>query len=242
MKVTLLVPTLNEEEGIRRIMPMIDKSWLDQILVIDGNSQDKTVEECEKLGLEVIQQSRPGLRYAYMEALPHIKGDVVITFSPDGNCLPELIPQLIEEMKKGHDMVIVSRYKDHATSEDDDVITGPGNWFFTKTVNLLHGGNYTDVMGIFRAYKTKLIYDLDLDKAESYSLPERLFFTRLSWEPLLSTRAAKAKLKIGEIPGDEPARIGGDRKLQIIRWGAGYYFQFLYEVFFWRKSSKLALE
>jgi len=60
-----------------------------------------------------------------------------------------------------------------------------------------------------------------------------LFFTRISWEPLLSVRAAKRRLKITEIPGDEPARIGGERKLQIIRWGAAYFFQFLREKLWW---------
>jgi hypothetical protein len=89
-------------------------------------------------------------------------------------------------------------------------------------------------MVILRAYKKQLIYDLDLNKDENYALPERLFNTHISWEPLLSVRAAKRKLKIAEIPGSEPPRIGGERKLQIWRWGAAYYFQFIREVFFWR--------
>ena len=79
-----------------------------------------------------------------------------------------------------------------------------------------------------------MIYDLDLDKDESFALPEKMFFTRISWEPLMSVRALKRKLKVGEIPGDEPPRIGGERKLQILRWGAAYYFQFFRELWFWR--------
>jgi hypothetical protein len=59
--------------------------------------------------------------------------------------------------------------------------------------------------------------------------------TRISWEPLLSVRAAKMSLRIAEIPGDEPARIGGERKLQVWKWGAAYYYQFLREYFFWKK-------
>ena len=47
-------------------------------------------------------------------------------------------------------------------------------------------------------------------------------------------RAAKRRLKVGEIPGSEPPRIGGVRKLKVLRWGAAFYFQFLYEVFFWK--------
>ena len=161
-------------------------------------------------------------------------GDVIITFSPDGNSIPELIPALIEKMKEGYDMVIVSRYLGSAKSEDDDVVTGFGNWLFTRTVNLLHGGHYTDAMVIYRAYKKQIVYDLELNNEEGYAVAEKLFRTRISWEPLLSVRAAKRKLKIAEIPGDEPPRIGGERKLKILKWGAAYYFQFLREVFCWR--------
>jgi hypothetical protein len=67
----------------------------------------------------------------------------------------------------------------------------------------------------------------------AYSTPERLFGTIISWEPLMSVRAAKQKLKIAEIPVNEPARIGGERKLQIWRWGAAYYFQIWRELLFW---------
>ena len=48
----------------------------------------------------------------------------------------------------------------------------------------------------------------------------------------MSIRAAKAKLNISEIPGDEPPRIGGKAKLQVVRWGLAYYSQVLYEFFF----------
>jgi hypothetical protein len=71
---------------------------------------------------------------------------------------------------------------------------------------------------------------LELDRDESYATVERLFHTRISWEPLLSVRAARRKLKVTEIPGSEPPRIGGTRKLQVWRWGAAYYFQFFAEL------------
>jgi hypothetical protein len=50
----------------------------------------------------------------------------------------------------------------------------------------------------------------------------------------MSVRAAKRKKKIGEVGVGEPPRIGGDRKLQVIRWGGAYYFQFWRELWFWR--------
>jgi len=234
MKVTLLIPTLNEIDGMRVIMPRIRREWVDQIIILDGNSTDGTIEYARQHGYFVYVQKEPGFRFGYNEVLPYIQGDVLLTFSPDGNSIPELIPPLIEKMKEGYDMVIVSRYLGGAKSEDDDPLTAFGNWLLTRTVNLLFRARYTDVMVIFRAYRTRLIYDLELNQDRWYRTPEKLFGCRISWEPMLSARAARRRLKLAEIPGDEPPRIGGNRKLNPWRWGAAYYFQFWRDFFLWR--------
>ena len=111
-QVTLLIPTLNEIEGMRQIMPMIDRSWVSQILVADGGSTDGTVEYARSQGYDVFVQERKGIRHAYIEAMKHIKGDVIITFSPDGNSLPALIPSLIQKLHEGYDMVDASELVD----------------------------------------------------------------------------------------------------------------------------------
>jgi len=234
MKVTLLIPTLNEEVGMRTVMPKVKREWVDQILVVDGKSKDKTVEVARQMGYDVVIQETPGIRGAYMDALPHIKGDVILTFSPDGNSIPELIPECIKKLKEGYDMVIVSRYAQGAKSYDDDAVTAFGNKLFTTFINVFHGAHYTDAMVIYRAYPTKLIKELDLDKDSSFEVEERLFKTKISWEPLLSIRAAKRKLKTADIPGDEPVREGGERKLQVLKWGAAYMYEVFREIFIWR--------
>ena len=226
--------TLNEIDGMKVVMPTIDKKLFHQIIVVDGGSTDGTIEWTKKNNYELYVQKKKGFRHAYNEVLPLVKGDAIITFSPDGNSIAELLPDLISKFKDGYDMVIVSRYLDTAKSYDDDFITAFGNWLFTKTINILHGGRYTDAMVIYRAYKKQIIYDLELQKEDGYRLAEKLFGTQISWEPLLSVRAAKRKLKVAEIPGDEPDRIGGERKLKIIRWGGAYYFQFFRELFVWK--------
>lgn len=231
MKVTLLVMSLNEIDGMKAIMPRIKRDWVDQIIVVDGGSTDGSIEWAREQGYFVYVQKRDGVRHAYLEAFPYVEGDVIITFSPDGNSIPELIPQLVEKMRDGYDMVIASRYFGDAISEDDDFITAFGNWLFTKTVQWLFGGNITDVMVIFRAYRKQIIYDLELERDKWYKTPETIFFCKISWEPLLSARAAKFKLKVAEIAGDEPSRIGGERKLRIWRWGAAYYYQIWREYF-----------
>jgi len=227
------VPTLNEIEGIRKIMPLVRKEWCDQILIVDGNSADGTAAYARSQGYEVILQSRPGIRFAYFDAFPHVRGDIVVTFSPDGNSIPELIPELVRKIESGFDMVIASRYLPPAKSQDDDLLTAFGNWAFTRAINVLHGGHYTDAMVIYRAYRTRLFWELALDREEAYA-PEKLFGTVIGVEPLLSIRAAKRKLKVTEIPGDEPRRVGGQRKLQVFRWGAAYLAQTVRETYYWK--------
>jgi len=234
MRVTILVPTLNEICGMKKIMPLISKEWYDQLIIVDGGSTDGTAEYARDKGYPVFVQRRNGLRYAYIDALELIHGDIVVTFSPDGNSLPELIPPLIEKMKEGYDMVIVSRYAKGAKSYDDDIITGFGNWMFTSLINFFHRAKYTDAMVMFRAWRTDIFKKLDLDKEESYLLEEKIFHTKIGVEPLLSIRAAKKKLRCADIPGDEPPRIGDKRKLKILKWGSAYLFEVFRELLFWR--------
>jgi glycosyltransferase involved in cell wall biosynthesis len=232
-KITLFIPTLNEVHGMKAVMPLVSRDWVHQILVSDGGSRDGTQEYARAQGYDLYVQKRPGIRHAYIEAFPLATGDAVITFSPDGNCPPEAIPQLIEAYRGGFDMVVASRYARGAKSDDDDVVTAFGNWLFTRSINLLHGGRYTDAMGIYRMYRKSLFYDLDLDKDDSY-FTEKWFGTVIGVEPLLSIRAAKSRLRLGDIPVNEPARIGSERKLQVLRWGAAYYAQVLLETWNWR--------
>src|SRR5690349_813127 len=102
MKVTILALTLNEIAGVQAILPAIDPAWYEQLLVVDGGSTDGTVEWCRAHGFEVVAQRRRGIRYAYLEVLDHIEGDVVLTLSPDGNCPVAFIPALLARVAEGH--------------------------------------------------------------------------------------------------------------------------------------------
>ena len=86
-------------------------------------------------------------------------------------------------------------------------------------------------MTIFRIYRKDLFYQLNLDRKETYLIFDKLFFTKIGVEPILSTRFAKEKLIWADIPSPEPKRISGKRKLQIVRWGLAYMTQIICERF-----------
>tara|TARA_B100000579_G_C22821322_1_gene850807 strand:- start:248 stop:967 length:720 start_codon:yes stop_codon:yes gene_type:complete len=214
-KITLVIPTLNEIEGLKITIPRIDKSLFEEILVIDAKSTDGSVEYIQNQeNIKLVTQKSSGLTGAMVEAINLVKTDYVVEFSPDNNCTPEELACIVEKLKEGYDIVVVSRYLGDAVSEDDTLITGIGNWFFSKMIRYL--GNYpiTDALTMFRGYKVDIVRD-------------RLFKKYLStghiFEPLISAYGNLMNFKYIEIPGTEHKRIGGeaitDNKLNVIKAG-----------------------
>ena len=68
--------SLSEIEGMKVIMPRVDRSLLVQILVVDGSLTDGGVERSEAQGYDVVRQTITGLHHGYNELLPHICGNV----------------------------------------------------------------------------------------------------------------------------------------------------------------------
>jgi glycosyltransferase involved in cell wall biosynthesis len=204
---TLLLPTLNEIEAVRVIIPQIRREWIDEIIAIDGGSTDGTVQFMQGQGIRVESQSARGYGQGMLQGLQVARGDIVVEFTPDGNALPEDIPRIIAKVREGYDLVIASRYLGGTHSDDDDWLTAFGNKLFTATVNVLFRSRYTDVLVGFRAFRR--------DKALRLGFDAR----GLSWPCQSSIRFARAKMRVAEIPAREPARIGGTRKMRPFKTG-----------------------
>jgi glycosyltransferase involved in cell wall biosynthesis len=203
MKFTLLILCLNEIDSLRVVLPLIKNNWSDEALLVDGGSQDGSIEYAQGLGISILRQQSKGIVAGIREGIAAAKGDCIVFFTPDGNMVPEKLPLLVAKMNEGYDMVVVSRYAKGAKSYDDTLVTGFGNWMFTTLVNLLFHTDYTDVLGAYRGFKKCLIKDLGID-------------IRLSISTQLGIRCKKRGLRVAEIPGDEPKRIGGKSYRSII--------------------------
>jgi glycosyltransferase involved in cell wall biosynthesis len=219
-KFSLLIFSKNEIEAMRTIMPRIKKEWVDEVLVVDGGSTDGTIEYARGLGFNVYIQKSKGILAGYKEGIEVSVGDAFIIFTPDGNMIPEKIPELIAKMNEGYDMVIVSRYKDGAKSKDDTIISGLGNWVFTKMVNVLFKAHYTDVLGAYRAYRKGIF-----EKA-GIVIKNRPIETRICIKA-----AINKEINVCEISGDEPKRIAGKSYRKIIKNGFNELF-IIFEEFF----------
>ena len=164
MSSSLVIPTLNEVVGIKKIMPLIKREWVDEIIIVDGGSTDGTVVEAEKMGLKVIRQKTKGKHGAAIhDGFEHTDADILIMFGADGNNEPDEIPKIIAKMKEGYDQVIVSRFSKTSINEDAGLIDGFGNKIFTFLVNVFYGGHFTDTLSSSRAITRKAWNEIKLD-------------------------------------------------------------------------------
>jgi glycosyltransferase involved in cell wall biosynthesis len=217
LSVTLIAPTINEIEAVSVVLPQINREWIDEIIVVDGGSTDGTVEFCRAQGCTVYRQRQKGYGAALREAIAISKGDLIIEFQPDGNTEPSVVPKMIEKINEGYDLVIGSRYQPGAVSYDDDIITKIGNRVFTMLVNLAFRGHYTDTLIGTRIFRRDAFDRLGMR------------CTGLSWAIELPIRFAKKKMRIAEIPANEPKRIGGRRKMRPFKHGLEFLMVLLRE-------------
>jgi len=90
MKISIVIPTLNEEEGIGATLDSIDREEFEkrghtlEMLIVDGNSKDRTREIAEAAGARVIIEPRKGYGRAYKTGLKEAEGDIIITGDADG--------------------------------------------------------------------------------------------------------------------------------------------------------------
>ncbi len=230
----LLMPTLNEIEGLRWCLPKIDRSLFTEIIVVDGGSTDGTVDFCREQGLTILRQPKTWLPDAEEHGVRNMTADAMILFTPDGNSLPQILPEMCRKLCEGYDIVVGSRYYGGAKSEDDDFLTAIGNRVFTAMVNILFGARFTDVLVGLRAYTRDALDRMNLVSLCQETWLRRKYLYMNGWELEASIRAARLRLNVLEIPADEPKRIGGVRKLCVFRNGFASLVQVFYDfLFYW---------
>jgi glycosyltransferase involved in cell wall biosynthesis len=227
----VLILTLNEIDGIKEILPQIDKSWAEEIVVIDGGSTDGTIEEAKKMGFSVIIQKNPGHGDAIVTGVNATKSTNILIFGPDGNHEPSEIPRLIEKIKEGYDQVLISRFGKGSKNYDAVGIKGKlidyfGNKMFAFLVNVFFGGHWTDSLNESRIITRKAFDELNFNSLQMGSTQ------------LMSIRGLKRQQKICELIGNEGPRIGGKRKMRPLHVGSDLSKQILSEFFNWDNFKK----
>ena len=222
MSTAVLILTLNEIDGIKVILPKIDKSWAEEIVVVDGGSTDGTIEEAKKMGFKVIIQKKRGHGDAIVTGVNATSSDNIVIFGPDGNHEPEEIPRLIKKFEEGYDQVLISRFGKGSINDDANFIEWFGNKMFVFLANAFFCGNYTDTLNESRIISRKAYEELNFNALKMDSTQQ------------LSIRGLIKKQKIVELVGNEPARVGGKKKMRPLPVGASLSWQIIREFFVWK--------
>lgn len=97
LKITVVIPCLNEEDGIRKVLGNVP-AFVDEVVVVDNSSTDRTAEVAESMGAKVITEEIRGYGRAYKTGLFHAAGDVIVTLDGDHSYPVDAISYLIEAL------------------------------------------------------------------------------------------------------------------------------------------------
>lgn len=110
LKISVVIPCYNEEEGVRHVIERLP-AYVDEVVVVDNNSTDRTGEVARSLGARVVHEKRKGYGAAYQAGLPAVTGDVTVTLDGDGTYPSEQIAELVDHLVENKlDFVSASRF------------------------------------------------------------------------------------------------------------------------------------
>jgi glycosyltransferase involved in cell wall biosynthesis len=200
-RIAVIIPTLDEEQAIGDVIRRIPRPLVDRVIVADGGSRDATVARAEAAGAETIHAGRGYGRACLAAAQATADADILVFMDGDGADDPQSIAELIAPIASGrNDFVIGSRSR--GKREPGSIawhqlaagrLAGWGAW-------LLYGVRYTDMCAL-RAIRRDVLLEL--------GMRERTY----GWNLEMQMRAARAGLRVLEIPVDYRRRSGGDSKV-----------------------------
>ncbi len=100
MKVTVVIPTKNEEHNLLEVIERV-RPYADEILVVDGHSTDRTREVAEAAGVRVILDNKKGKGAALRHVINFVETEITVFIDADGSHDPEDIPKLTYPLLKG---------------------------------------------------------------------------------------------------------------------------------------------
>ena len=205
--VTVLICALNEEESLPHVLPKIP-SGVNEVLVVDGGSTDRTVDIARQLrpDIRILHQSGKGKGDAIKFGVRESRGDIIIQLDADGATDPDDIVRFIEPLLHGFDLVKGSRFM-RGRPPSMPIHRWVGNKVLAWTFNVLHGTHYTDVCSGYSAFWRRAFLSLDLT-LDSFEMEQEAL-----------VKAAKAGFKVAEVFHHDNGRIGGVSKISDVKQG-----------------------
>jgi len=196
-KVSVIIPALNEEHSIGFVLDDIPKDLVNEVIVVDNGSSDRTAETAREHGAKVVREERRGYGFACLRGLAEMHDpDVVVFLDADYSDHPNEMKRLLDPIFNNEaDFVLGSRM----LGEREPGALLPqaffGNKLATFLMRIVVGENYTD-LGPFRAIRMS-----SLEKVEMCD-------TNFGWTAELQMKAPRAGLRTIEVPVSYRKRTG----------------------------------
>ncbi len=207
-KISVVVPAMNEEHNIGHVLSRLPAD-LHEVILVDGNSHDNTIEAARGAypEIRVLTQSGRGKGDAFRTGFAAVTGNLVVMLDADGSADPAEIPRFVEALEAGADFAKGSRFLEGGGSADITRLRSLGNTFLSGSANLLHGTHFTDLCYGYNAFWARCLPFISLD------------VPGFEVETLINLRIAGAGMKITEVPSYEADRISGQSNLNTFRDG-----------------------
>lgn len=207
-RVSVVVPAMNEAENLPHVFATLPR-WVHEVVLVDGDSTDDTVAVARRLrpGLRVVTQPGRGKGDALAAGFAACTGEIIVMIDADGSTDGREIVQFVSTLVSGADFAKGSRYVPGGGSDDLTFTRRAGNTVLRAIVNTLYRTRYTDLCYGYNAFWARHLPALDLD-CEGFEV-----------ETLMNIRAARAGLRVHEVPSHERNRIHGESNLRAVRDG-----------------------
>ncbi|MFJ6157929.1 glycosyltransferase family 2 protein [Pseudarthrobacter sp. NPDC092184] len=224
--ISVVIPTLNEAQNIPwvlRRMPL----YVDEVVIVDGRSTDNTVGVAQALrkDIVVVNELRKGKGVALRSGFAAASGDIIVMLDADGSMDPREIGWFVSPLQHDYDFVKGSRYVTGGGSEDLTWLRRTGNRALTGLANAVLHSNYSDLCYGYIAFRRECLEVLQLE-SDGFEI-----------ETELIVRAAKAGLRIAEVPSLELGRISGVSNLQTFRDGWRVLGTMAHECILWEAPT-----
>jgi glycosyltransferase involved in cell wall biosynthesis len=208
MKTSLIIPAYNEEKGVSLVIEEYSDN-VDEIIVVDDGSTDRTFEVAKKYDVKLYKhETNSGKVAALRTGVEHATGDIILFTDADYTYPAKYIPDFVKEIAAGADLVLGARLEN---IKNMPFLNRIGNQIFSFLATYISCMNITDSQTGYRAFRKEMFDKLDVN-AKS-----------LEFETKMTVRAAKHGYKIVEIPIEYRERVGKS-KLRPIRDGLKMFF------------------